>query len=99
MYVLCLGLQWSKVLMEVVRVTPKDEKEVLYMCGDKFTAANEDSYAKETFIRVGDVSRLMAFYTKRQMWPEAAKLAEEYQGDFEPEVFIPYAEWLVTQDR
>jgi intraflagellar transport protein 122 len=66
---------WASVLIDVVRSTPKDDKEVLYMCGDAFTAKNEDAYAKETFQRVGDLSKLMALYSKRQMWIELAKLA------------------------
>lgn len=77
------------MLIEVVRSTPKDQKEVLYLCGDKFFTAKEDAYAKETYLRLSDVNKLMSLYTSRQMWEEAAKLAEEYDGNFDPEVTIP----------
>lgn len=83
-----VGNNWAGVLIEVVRSTPKDQKEVLYLCGDKFFTAKEDAYAKETYLRLNDVNKLMSLYTSRQMWEEAAKLADEYDGNFDPEVMI-----------
>lgn len=93
------GPHWASVLIDVVRSTPKDQKEVLRYCGEKFTATNEDAYAKETYIRLGDMTQLMSLYARRQMWAEAAKLAEEFEGEIDSSVFVPYAEWLVSEDR
>ena len=47
------------------------------LCGDFFAAAGgeADNLAKETFVKLGDISRLMSLYARRQMWPEAAALA------------------------
>jgi hypothetical protein len=41
----------------------------------------------------------MALYAKRHMWNNAARLADENEGKFDVKVFLPYAEWLVAQDR
>jgi len=41
----------------------------------------------------------MALYVRKQMFAEAAKLAEDHEGKFDLSVFLPYAEWLVLQDR
>jgi intraflagellar transport protein 122 len=90
---------WPPVLMEVVRSCPPDVKDVLLFCGEAFNKADEDAFARETFLKAGDISQLMSLYAKRQMWAEAAKLADEHEGKFDVSVFLPYAEWLVSQDR
>ncbi len=41
----------------------------------------------------------MSLYAKREMWNEAAKLADENEGRFDVSIFLSYAEWLVAQDR
>jgi intraflagellar transport protein 122 len=90
---------WVQSLLDVVQVCMKDEKDVLLFCGDVFSQANCDNEAKETYLKLGDLSKLMEFYTKREMWTEAAQLAEEYDGAFDSGMFLPYAEWLLDQDR
>jgi intraflagellar transport protein 122 len=90
---------WQQALIEVVRSTPSDNVETLQFCGKVFTDCNEDAYARETYIKVGDVSKLMQLYISKQMWDEAAKLADENVGKFDASVFLPYAEWLVSKDR
>lgn len=90
---------WPPVLIEVVRSCPLDLKDVLLFCGEAFNKADEDAFARETFLKAGDISQLMGLYAKRQMWAEAAKLADEHEGKFDVSVFLPYAEWLVSQDR
>jgi intraflagellar transport protein 122 len=90
---------WEDALIEVVRACPVEDAETLDYSGDRFTALEDLSYAKETFTKSKNVSKLMALYAKRQMWNNAAKLAEENEGKFDVSVFLPYAEWLVSQDR
>ena len=90
---------WPEVLVEVVRACPPDAKDVLLFCGEAFNKNEEDAFARETFLKAGDISQLMSLYVKRQMWKEAATLAEEHEGKFDVSVFLPYAEWLVSQDR
>lgn len=90
---------WQAAMIELVRVVPKENAEVLSFCGDAFADADEDALAKETFLKMGDVSKLMNLYVKRQMWAEAAKLADDYAGQIDAKVFLPYAEWLVKEDR
>lgn len=57
-------VNWAAALMEVVKATPISERGVLETCGEKFTAHNEDLYAKETYLRLGDVSKLMSLYCR-----------------------------------
>ena len=90
---------WQNIVIEIVRAVPKDQIDVLHYCGELLTEADEDALARETYAKLGDVSKLMALYVKKQMFAEAAKLAEENEGKFDCSVFLPYAEWLVLQDE
>lgn len=90
---------WPEAMIEVVRACPMDDKDTLSYCGERFSALPDIQYAKETYTKSKDVSSLMALYAKRQMWIEAAKLADENEGKFDVSIFLPYAEWLVSQDR
>ena len=90
---------WQLVLVEVIRAVPKDQTDVLSYCGEVLSAANEDVLAREAYAKLGDVSKLMALYVKKQMFAEAAQLADEHEGKFDLSIFLPYAEWLVLQDR
>jgi intraflagellar transport protein 122 len=92
-------LGWSTKLIELVRSLPTDQKEVLSYAGEELCAANEDVLAKEALQKLGDMSRLMQLYVKKHMWIDAAKLADEYEGDFDRSIFLPYAEWLISQDK
>jgi len=91
---------WQPVLIEVVRSAPAEgNAETFNLCGDAFSKADEDEYARETYKKLGDVSKLMTLYIRRQMWTEAAALAETNESQCDMSVFLPYAEWLVSTDR
>ena len=90
---------WQEALIEVVRACPVDNMETLQYCGDIYSEQNETAYAKETYIKANDISKLMALYAKRQMWNEAGLLADEHEGLFDVSIFLSYAEWLISQDR
>ena len=89
---------WQVAMIEVVRTCPIEENETLLYCGEVFNKENEDAFTKETYIKTGNISLLMNLYGRRQMWTEAAKLADENVGKFDVSVFLPYAEFLVSQD-
>eukprot|EP00598_Pedospumella_elongata_P006620 CAMPEP_0184976768 /NCGR_PEP_ID=MMETSP1098-20130426/7662_1 /TAXON_ID=89044 /ORGANISM="Spumella elongata, Strain CCAP 955/1" /LENGTH=1432 /DNA_ID=CAMNT_0027499697 /DNA_START=50 /DNA_END=4348 /DNA_ORIENTATION=+ len=90
---------WEDALLEVVRACPLDDLDTLSYCGERFSTLTDTAFAKETYTKSKDVSKLMALYAKRQMWNNAAKLADENEGKFDVSIFLPYAEWLVSQDR
>jgi intraflagellar transport protein 122 len=90
---------WEDALLEVARACPLDDLETLDFCGERFSTLSDTSYAREVYMKSKDVSKLMSLYAKRQMWNQAAKLADENEGKFDVSVFLPYAEWLVSQDR
>jgi len=66
---------------------------------DQEASARRDRALREIFLsKLQDVSLLMAYYTRRQMWTEALALAEDKAGLFDPSTFLPYAEWLLVED-
>ena len=101
------GGGWQEALIEVVRACPETARDALDFCGDKFSSSSsnsvhggeEVSYARETYTKSKEVSKLMSLYANRHMWTEAARLADDNDGKFDVSVFLPYAEWLVSQDR
>lgn len=90
---------WQEALIEVVRACPADNMETLQYCGEIYSSQNETVFAKETYVKANDISKLMALYAKRQMWNEAGALADENEGMFDVSIFLSYAEWLISQDR
>ncbi len=90
---------WVQALMDVVHICQKEQKDVLSYCGDAFTEENLDDEARETYMKLGDLSKLMTLYIRKERWADAAKLADEHEGEFDCSMFLPYAEWLVAQDE
>lgn len=92
--------QWQLALIDIVRTIPVEGNvDTLLFCGEVFSKADETEYARETFKKAGDITKLMELYVRKQMWTDAAALAESHDGQFDVSVFLPYAEWLVSQDR
>jgi intraflagellar transport protein 122 len=60
-------------------------------------------HAKAVYEKLGDDTKLMALFLRKAMWSEAVILAQKQQGLIDEvhkeSVFMPYAEWLISQDR
>ena len=91
---------WEEKLIGLVRqASAADNREALMFCGEAFSNTDENDYTKETYQKIGEVGKLINLYAKKKMWIEAGKLAEEADGKFDLSVMLPYAEWLVSQDK
>eukprot|EP00605_Chrysophyceae_sp_TOSAG23-4_P001709 GSChrysophyteH1.ASY1.ANO1.1878.1 assembled CDS len=91
---------WEEKLIELVRqASAADNREALMYCGEAFSGIDANEYARETYQKIGEVGQLINLYAKKKMWEEAGKLAEEADGKFDLSVMVPYAEWLVSQDK
>lgn len=90
---------WQQALLDVVKIVPVEYSDVLLMCGDFFSQSNEDLLACETYLKIGEITKLMQLYVRRQMWSEAGNLAEKHEGKFDPSIFLPYAEHLISEGR
>jgi intraflagellar transport protein 122 len=91
---------WQAALIEVVRGTSAvDQRDALQRCGKVFADEGEHDLAQEVFTKLQDWSGLMALHIRRKDWAAAVKMSEEHAGEFDGSIFLPYAEWLVQQDR
>ncbi|CAM9596903.1 unnamed protein product [Phaeothamnion confervicola] len=97
------GAGWQSRLIDVARGigggSTDEDKEVLAICGAAFSEAGEDAMAKEVYIKLGDVSRLMAMYINNKKWAEAVRLSEEHDGKFDRAILVPHAQWLCDCGR
>ena len=48
--------------------------------------------------KLGDVEGLLSLYLSNNHWPDALALIKQ-NPQFAPRVYLPYAQWLVEQDR
>ena len=90
---------WQDKLIELVRQASAEQREALLYCGEAFSNADANEYAKESYQKIGEVSKLVQLYARKKMWVEAGKLVESSDGKFDLSVMLPYAEWLVSQDK
>jgi intraflagellar transport protein 122 len=87
-------------LIEVARtLDPKSQGGLLMRCAGYFREHGNHKYAKELYVKTDQVDELMKLHMELHRWDEAFRLAEEHEGKFSNEVFLPYASWLETQDR
>lgn len=90
---------WQEALSSIVQGVSNQEREVLEYAGAALSGVGADLAAKEVYLKLGDVSALMAIYVRRQDWEAAVALSEEHAGKFDRSVFLPYAEWLALNVR
>lgn len=90
---------WEDYLLQLIRGASADQQEAFNAAGEAFSTAGRYDFAREAFEKGGNISRLLNVYAHSKMWDEALKLKEETGGDFDKEALLPFAEWLVAQDR
>jgi len=55
-------------------------------------------HAKEIFLKLGDVEGMLNLMVDFHQWDEALQLLDEHPG-LASKVYLPYAQWLIAQDR
>ncbi len=67
--------------------------EVIQQCAFYFRKNMNHAYAKEAYLKLGDLRSLMALHVEMSKWDEAFMLAKQ-NPDFIDMIRLPYAEWL-----
>lgn len=86
-------------LLDVAKQIPKSNRELLMICANYFETNHCDDFAFEIYSKLADINNMMKIHIKKQEWDQAFILANENEGQFSQEVFLPYAKWLVENDR
>ena len=93
-----LGEQgWVEKLAEVARKFSKGDVEELRACLGYFEKHKAHAQAKDVLLKLEDVPGLLALNVENQKWDDAMALIEK-NPELAPQVYEPYAKWLVEQD-
>lgn len=92
---------WFDDLLEVAQKLDTSESKILSLCAAYFLKADKFKHARDVFLKIGDFDALLKMHIRLQEWEEAVRLAHKHKDRVKntEEVYVPYAEWLVSQDR
>jgi len=85
-------------LIEVVRLLPSTETELLQMAVKSFRQHQHYNFAKESITKLNDIGQLISLHMESHRWEEAHQLCQQYP-EYSPQIFLPWAEWLTFNDR
>lgn len=93
---------WGVSLLSIARQLSEMEVAALQQCAD-YLAESVDEYANEileVYKKLGNFEGYMEVCVWTQKWLEAASIYKDHEDTFRgcPSI-LPYAEWLIMQDR
>ncbi|KAE8914051.1 Intraflagellar transport protein [Phytophthora fragariae] len=93
---------WLDELLELTRKPDAAaSSRLLTAAADFFLKGGQFANARDMYLKLGDLDALLQMHIRLQEWEEAVRLADRHRDSVRrpDEVFVPYAQWLVTQDR
>jgi len=85
--------------MEICKNLDKQKnKSEIELCAKLFRMAGHHTFAKQAYLRLGDIKGLMGLHVELNKWEEAFMLAKQ-NPDLEGMIHLPYADWLSANDR
>lgn len=86
-------------LIDICRSLDKsDNLESIQLCAHYFMKKKHHQYAKEAYLKLGDLRALMVMHIELNRWDEAFMLAKQ-NPEFKKMIHAPYAEYLEKNDR
>lgn len=85
-------------LIDLCRTLPKSETESITLCAQYFRKRLVPEYAEEALVKIGDTRGLVSLYVEFKRWESAKQLAAQHP-EFITEVYVPYAEALLLEDK
>ncbi|GMF31371.1 unnamed protein product [Phytophthora lilii] len=93
---------WLDELLELTRKPDAAaSSRLLTVAANFFLKGGQFANARDMYLKLGDLDALLQMHIRLQEWEEAVRLADRHRDSVRrpDEVFVPYAQWLVTQDR
>lgn len=90
--------EWADKLLEVMRSLGKMETKALSLCASFFRKWGNHQYAKETYIKLGDIKSLIGLHVESHKWDDAFVLLKT-NSEYTDEVYLPYAKYLALNDK
>jgi intraflagellar transport protein 122 len=72
--------------------------EALQLIANYFATLGQHSFAKEAYLKLGDIRALLNLHIKLGKWDDAMRLVKS-NPDMAPNFYLSYAEWLASNDR
>jgi intraflagellar transport protein 122 len=86
-------------MIEICRQLNKaDNSEAIQFCANYFRKAGNHAYAKEAYLKLGDLRALLNLHVELEKWEEAFRVVKQ-NPELKAALYIPYAEWLVNKDK
>lgn len=86
-------------IMEICKNLEKQKNTPeIELCAAYFKKAGHHTFAKQAYLRLGDLKALMKLHVDCQKWDEAQMLAKQNPA-MESMINLPYADWLSANDR
>ena len=89
----------AEELVSLVRKLPNSEDGHLRRIAAFFQSNGHHKFAKETYVKLGAIGELMKLLMANGDWEAAMELAQNHPGQFNDNVFEPYAQYLAGEDR
>jgi len=88
----------DKLVLRCREMDKNEHEEAIRLSAFYFRKNNQHSYAKEAYLKLGDMKALMQLHIELARWDEAFLLAKT-NPEFDSLIHQPYAEWLEKNDR
>jgi intraflagellar transport protein 122 len=85
-------------LIEIVRPMEKTQTAELSLAAGFFRKGGNHLFAKEVYLKMGDIKSLVEIHVELQMWDDALALLQTNPEHREP-VYLAYGNWLAENDR
>lgn len=86
-------------ILNILKILNKEQHtEEIQLCAKYFKEMNHHTYAKQAILKLGDIKSLMALHIEFHQWDEALQQLKTHP-QFADKIYLPYADWLASQDR
>lgn len=89
---------WVDKLVDTVHQLETSNKEALIQCAVWLKRLGHYMQAAIVYEKLKDTASLVRLYVEGHHWDEAFNVVKK-QGEFKDDVYLPYATWLVENDR
>jgi len=91
-------LRDGPALHNLARNLTKMQVRELQSCAAAFTMMDQHEYAREVYVKLGDMKALIEVYVQLHRWDDAIALLPSHP-EHKRDVYLPYAKWLLSHDR
>ena len=86
-------------ILGILKVLTKEQNlDEIQLCIKYFKEYNHHTYAKQAILKLQDTKALMALHIEFHQWDEALQLLKT-NPQFSDKIYLPYADWLASNDR